>query len=102
MKKLIAATAIALAACAPAVAEEEVSTAEWCGTLHGLAEQVMSARQSGVPMPEVMTIAEGSPAMESMTMAAYDEPRYTTESVQQRVIVDFANDVYRICLEENK
>lgn len=102
MKKLIAATAITLVACAPAVAEEEVSAAEWCGSLHGLATDVMASRQSGVPMPEVMAIAEGLPAMESMTMVAFNRPRMRVEANKQAMITDFANDVYRICLEENK
>lgn len=102
MKTVFAAAAIALTACAPVVADEEVSTAEWCGAMHGLAEEVMTSRQIGVPMPDVMAVADGLPAMERMTMVAYDMPRMSVEGNQNDMIADFANDVYRECLEANE
>lgn len=73
-----------------------------CGARHSLATSVMDSRQIGVPMPEVMAIAEGLPAMENMAMEAYSKPRMRYEANKQDVITDFANAVYLTCLEEYK
>ena len=72
---------------------------ETCMTYYEFAETVMSGRQSGVPMPDMMAVVEGEEVLVSIIRAAYRQPRMNVEENQQRYITDFANETYAECLE---
>src|SRR5689334_18222762 len=56
-----------------------------CDKISGLAENVMSARQSGVPMAKMMKEVNGGvPELEQMIVDAYDTPRYMSYEVRRR------------------
>lgn len=100
MKKLIAA-AIALAACAPAVASEELNSKDHCAQIHEVAEVVMEARQKGMPMPRLMSLSEGDALFESLVLEAYAAPRMSAPRNQQDLVNEFANDTYLQCMKAN-
>lgn len=73
---------------------------ELCGSFGELAEVVMSARQSGVPMAILInSVADNAyrDVFEKMVIAAYNMPRYSTEGMQKRSVEDFRDKVYLGC-----
>ncbi len=42
---------------------------------------------------------EGNPVLERIVMGAYEQGRYMTESLVERKIVDYQNDVYLKCIK---
>lgn len=76
-----------------------------CDQLGDLAKAIMSSRQSGVPMQEVMRIAnkgkddELARAVREMIVAAYEKPRFSSESNRDGAKVDFQNEVYLACIK---
>lgn len=77
------------------------------------ARQTMTARQAGVPIEDMMGIAdkvenesckgqdEGCKTfakfLRTVVMLAYAKPRYSTAIYQQHAISDFANDIAEQC-----
>jgi len=63
----------------------------------------MQARQSGVPMSELMDLlskpgrADDGELSKALVEWAFEEPRYASEADKERVISEFENDVYRAC-----
>lgn len=96
MKKFIAITAALLISGATLEAHAQYSE---CQSAERLATVIMEARQNGVPMSGLMEIAGDNGLVQEMVLEAYRTPSYTTHSVQQRVIRDFADKYYRICVE---
>ena len=84
MKHLFAAIAFALALAASAQADQ-------CQDAGDLAEAVMTARQNGAPISQLMEIANGQEIIVQMVLMAYGEPRYSTDEFQSRAIEDFRN-----------
>jgi len=95
MKKLT----IAIIAAIGMTAAIEATADNPCEELHELATSVMTARQNGAAMPELMRIAGDNPLVRAIVQDAYNAPRYSTNSVQQREIADFANTVYAQCIK---
>ena len=86
-------------ACGNAFAETD-----YCKQVHGLAKIIMEARQAGVALPEMIKIAmsnENSEAMRSLnktlTLAAYEEPQYSTEKMKAKTVTKFANTISLEC-----
>lgn len=89
------------------VIAEEKEEEDVCESLHGLAQEIMNARQKNVPMPKLVNAlqsVEGKEAKFSVLLAkmAYKEPRFSTELHQNNAINDFANDVYLMCLNKKE
>ena len=72
-----------------------------CAQLAELAESIMRARQRGVPLARQMEIARenGIDARRSIIIMAYEEPHYSTPSIQERVIGDFRDEIHLACLK---
>ena len=86
------------------VAEEEVAPLQFCTVVSSLAENIMEARQNGVSMVRSMQIASESgeeikDMVVSLVQMAYDQPRYSTESVKRRAISNFADTAMSGCLK---
>ena len=84
MKHLFAAIAFTLALATSAQADQ-------CQDAGDLAEAVMTARQNGAPISQLMEIANGQEIIVKMVLMAYGEPRYSTDQFQSRAIEDFRN-----------
>lgn len=98
MRLLIA--AILAGAAMTANAEESVDR---CAQPAELAKAIMSARQAGVPLVDVLKIEPGADFAElakMLAIAAYDKPGFSTEQNRKRAIVDFQNDVYLECIKQ--
>lgn len=84
MKYLFAAIAFTLVLATSAQADQ-------CQDAGDLAEAVMTARQNGAPISQLMEIANGQEIIVKMVLMAYGEPRYSTDQFQSRAIEDFRN-----------
>ncbi len=101
MKTTIALIA-ALAMTTPAYAQDEPTAEEWCAQIALMAESMMKARQGGVSLQTVLDIvAENMPSARDLVIAAWDEPRYSTPQIQQRIIGDFRDRAHLDCLRGN-
>ena len=99
MKTPFAAAAIALTACAPAVASETKEGI--CEVHHKLSYQIMVLRQQGNPMPGVIKTINND-KFTPLVIRAYDHPRMRVKANQFEMAHDFANDEYRNCLKSRQ
>ena len=101
-------TAAVLAFAAPAHAETAPAEPEdFCERIGGLAEAVMSARQRGVTLSQIMTKfdpnREGADSPEvdeiirDMALIAYQQSQYSTPDIRNQVIADFRNEHETAC-----
>jgi len=95
MKKFILAITLVMASTA-AFAQEQTP----CENVQELAFTIMKVRQSGVPMVKMYKVAKGEKAVEQMVIAAYDMPQFNTESIKQRTIQDFADNMFLQCVKQ--
>lgn len=70
-----------------------------CEDLYELAFKVMTLRQSGMPVSELITIAKGNRLASAIVIAAYEEPEYRTKDYQLRASREFATSVYVECFK---
>lgn len=72
---------------------------EACKSVEQLATTVMTARQLGLPMSKVMPRdSEGAGKLtQSMTIMAYEMPRFSTKDGQQKAVQDFSDRYYLEC-----
>lgn len=73
-----------------------------CAAWGSLAETTMKARQDGVSLSDLMGAADRADPeigaiIRAMVLTAFEKPRFTTPTVQQRTIADFRNDVELGC-----
>ena len=104
MPKIIAAFILSLF-CVSANADIE----EYCFNAMKLSEAVMSARQYGVSIEDVLSArvdASGDSAAQSVRsvhteiiLEAYDKPMYSTEKYKQSEIKEFAAENYVECMK---
>jgi len=94
MKLPALATAIALAvsACTPALAADDL-----CTTASLLAERVMTERQSGARVADVMDRGKENELYRTMVKQAFSEPLYRSVEYRQRAVSEFANGWYLDC-----
>lgn len=100
MKTVNVAIAMIIAiAIAPAMASggSEPNIREVCGSYSEMARTIMTERQRGVSMREMMDRADGREPHQTMVIQAYDEIGYSTSQVQQRTINKFADGWYLDC-----
>lgn len=97
----------ALLVAAPTVhGESQAETDKQCGHIGGMAEQVMKWRQGNAAAQEIIdkvraadTIPEDSkPLIRDMVRQAYRMSRYDDRDNQQRLIREFENRYYLLCL----
>lgn len=90
------------------VQRNKYSEEEWlsiCKSTAGGAKAIMSSRQRGASMPEMMdkVVRPADPAIKDITKAfvidAYNRPRYDTPEYQQKAILDFENYAYLTCIK---
>jgi len=89
MKKLILALTMMISVGANAAID--------CNQVSAFAEEVMTARQSGVPMSRVIEILNDN-SLNSIAIDAYKKPRYQTDEYKQRAITEFGNKAVIECL----
>ena len=100
MKTLTALTlAILMALSTTAAAEEEQAS---CEQIADLAKSIMTARQKGVSMVEMMGVGEDGSLTEVIVVDAYEEGRYRVEANQQRRIADFRDEWFMVCYKSRK
>ena len=97
MKALIYTTAAALALGASAPASSDVQ--EFCESYQELAERVMTLRQQGYPMSQLIRDLDDD-AGTRLVIEAYDERRRVTGESAQRAIEDFGNEHAAACYRE--
>lgn len=98
----------ALQANKPVVKENKYSEEEWmsiCKSAAGAAKAIMTNRQRGVVMTEMMdkVVRPAEPAIKDIVKAfvidAYSRPRYDTPENQQKSVLDFENSAYLTCVK---
>lgn len=77
----------------------------FCKDFERAAEKIMTARQDGMAMSEMMEAASEmeeaySDIAKTMVVEAYSKPLYRTEDFKRRAISEFANDSYLVCIKE--
>ena len=101
----------ALQANKPVVKENKYSEEEWmsiCKSAAGAAKAIMTNRQRGVVMTEMMdkVVRPAEPAIKDIVKAfvidAYSRPRYDTPENQQKSVLDFENSAYLTCVKVRK
>lgn len=73
-----------------------------CTSYAELAQQVMEARQIGVPLGDLIKTSTNADLFTPLFMLAYDEPAYRTEENQNRAISEFYADQFIACMKEIK
>ena len=100
MKALTALTLailMALSTTAPALAKPAS-----CEQIAELAKSIMTARQEGVSMVEMMGVGEDGSLTEVIVVDAYEEGRYRVEANQHRRVADFRDEWFMACYKSRK
>lgn len=71
-----------------------------CKGISELATTIMTQRQNGTDMAQMMETAGGNQLAQRIVVAAYDQPRMRVAQNQQVEIQDFANEAYLACLKD--
>ena len=103
MKKLIIATLTMIALTTQPVIADKLTDEQVdrvCTSISNLARTVMTRRQQGAEMAELLRLADGNEVARGLVMDAYTHSRYQTESVRTRTIQEFGNSVHLMCLRE--
>ncbi|MES3677568.1 hypothetical protein VO226_09520 [Halomonas elongata] len=74
-------------------------TGQQCERVSNLAAQVMERRQLGTSKEHVREQLGQAPATHHLIEAAFDQPRYHTQIMQDRARQDFALSFYRSCIQ---
>ena len=98
MKMILAALVLA----ASPVYADDAPAPSTCETVSKMAEKVMSGRQHGIPMREMMRIAEESDPvirriMVALTIEAFDKPQYSTPRYRLEEEIQFGSAAYLSC-----
>lgn len=111
MKKLIVACMLSLV-CVGANADSESYDDDICRNLLTMAEGIMNARQSGVPLSQALSINDANiskknnrdmnESMRNIIIHAYKEPLRYSEEMKRRSTYEFGANYYLSCYEANK
>ena len=102
-KYLVAAVATVLLTSVTIYKEAQAQVS--CESVNRLAKSVMSARQSGAALSDMLKILDSpnittaGPLARAVIMEAFEHPRYNTASVQQRTITEFASQQMLMCMK---
>jgi hypothetical protein len=77
-----------------------------CEQMDSMAESVMKARQTGVPMATIYKITVTgddytSRIFKMLIEGAYKESRFSTEKYQEKAVVDYRNLIFLACTQNN-
>lgn len=102
MKRIITALALTAAMISPAMAVDK----ETCLAVKGLAEAVMSARQAGVDVSDMMATTTENPKMnklqQGLIVDAFSFPAYSTKDFREKEVREFGARHYLNCLKSTK
>ena len=85
----------------PETSDEET---DFCKALGDLAETIMTARQEGASLSDMMGRIKDSEIADiqrKIILAAYEEPRWATEETKKEAIEDFRNEIELECYKGN-
>lgn len=99
MKRIAAISTVLLIALNAHGKDDKSSTDGLCTSVSTTAAEIMKARQNGVPMSKLIEIFKKDDAaiFRRLTISAYESPRYSTESIQEKSIQDFENKAFLDC-----
>src|SRR5699024_1364742 len=95
----------------PSKAEIQRSLEKACGDVSDIAENIQRIHQKGARLSEFMSYVmnglrksgyKNPQATRHMILDAWNEPRYSSNAMQQRVIGDFADRYYKDCIESRQ
>lgn len=95
MKQITIVTVTALTLTVPAHATD-------CGDIADIAKSIMEARQSGVPVRDVLGVIGDVTPLIDVVMIAYNQPRQDTAAKRERAVQDFEDTFYIKCLERKR
>ena len=107
---LVAISTTTLISCSPqpAIAKEpQVSKEDFCTSSYELAEQIMIARQSGVPLTRLLSLVnnsqDGTPDLKNrwkeIIIESYEYPLFSGENYKRNIQKEFANKQMLRCLK---
>lgn len=70
-----------------------------CKAIGDVAAHVMTERQKGTAMSDMMAWADGNQAKELLVRAAYEQTRMTYEQNQRVAVADFRNTLELMCYQ---
>lgn len=74
---------------------------DWCADLGNTAEGIMTARQSGVPISQMMEIIPTDenlgPIIRELTLMAYEQPLMQSTDYKRRIAREFGDSVEVVC-----
>jgi glucose-6-phosphate 1-dehydrogenase len=106
MKKILAIAALLFST--SALADKKQDNTSLCKTFSSIAVQIMTARQEGVPLVDLLEIAAQGKSKDlnviakKLVIAAYEEPRFKTPQNVQRTIDKFRDQVTLDCVKNAK
>lgn len=80
------------------VAQAATHDDSYCQIAGGLASEIMTGRQSGRDMAQMLAATKGE-ASRYMVVSAFEQPRYRTEEAQTRAIQEFKNAMFLECVK---
>lgn len=98
MKKILAASALALAVAFPAFGQSPEKL-QLCKDFESVAGSIMDARQSGVAYSDVYSVLKDSKLLAPLAELAYDTPKYNTLEYRLEAIANFKNMAFKTCIE---
>lgn len=72
-------------------------TEDVCANMGDAAEAIMSLRQNGYPISDLMDKFGDSNLFRAIILSAYEKPRFSTDEYKQESVRDFRNEVETLC-----
>ena len=79
--------------------QAQATTVKECSSLAELAQKIMEARQVGVPMAKVFQVVGDNQLYRAIVVAAYEQPAFMVEDIQQKAIRDFYDNWFLACIK---
>ncbi|MCB5199055.1 hypothetical protein LGQ03_07365 [Loktanella sp. TSTF-M6] len=73
-----------------------------CANYGDLAESIMSNRQLGIALSQMMAVSEGNETFEMMVMRAYDVPQFSSEGMRSDAASRFRNEIEIECFKAQR
>lgn len=102
MKTYVINAALFVCALLASAAHADDSARQKCKKIADMGSQIMTGRQAGAAMSQLMEVpSEGKlgDLLRSITIAAYEIPRYSSEDRKKQAVEDFHNEVYLGCIK---
>jgi len=89
----------------PAAAPSAAERLQVCTSISSLAGSIMTLRQNGALMSELMAKVDNEdpmlgPMTNELIALAYEKPRMSVEKNRERYVVDFQNKAFSGCMKE--